>query len=94
MIQNILASFDNSNAGFSARKLTAFWLVVLLTYIEGRYTNSENLVEIAIIDVCGAFLCLGIITAEQIINLRSGNTITSKQEATITETKSEKGEDA
>ncbi len=72
MFKKLLASFDNENSGYSARKLTAFWLIVLLTFIEVKFTDKSNLIEIAIIDLTGGLLCLGIITAEQIIKFKNG----------------------
>ena len=67
---NISASFDTFSTGFSARKLVAAHLMLLLTLLDLNYCQQhpmpayESVISIHII---GAFLCLGIITLEQII---------------------------
>jgi hypothetical protein len=89
ILSYIGASFDTTKEGASARKLTAFWFVMLTTYIEIKHVDKESIVMISCIDVAAAFLCLSIISITDIINLRSGNTTVSKQEITIKDTKTE-----
>jgi hypothetical protein len=73
IINKILSSFDNSSEGFSARKLTAFSLMVCIAYVHYKYVNESTAIEALITDLCGVLIALGIVTAEQIINLKNGN---------------------
>lgn len=86
IIDKLLATFDTESKGFSARKVTAFWFVVLASYVHYQHLDKDNALEFLIVDVCAAFLCLSIITAQDIINLKSGNTTISKQEVIIKDT--------
>lgn len=86
IIGNILDSFTTAEGGFSARKLTAFWFAILASYVHYAHLDNDNAVEFLIVDVCAMFLCLSIITAQDIINLKTGNTTISKQEVTIKDT--------
>jgi hypothetical protein len=71
--KKLLSSFDNSPGGFSARKLSAFTAVMAVSVIiTHRYTTPENLRDILIVWLTFALLCLGIITAEQVIRFREG----------------------
>lgn len=90
LIKKILSTFDvETKGGFSARKVTAFWYVVLSTYVHYQHLHKENAVEFLCIDVLAAFLCLAIIKVDDIINLRAGTTTVTKQEITIKDTKTE-----
>ena len=71
-INNLIQSFDNDKHGFSGRKLTAFWFVMLTTCLEYKYTNVDNIVEIASINKLLVLLLLGVVTFEQIIKFKSG----------------------
>lgn len=73
LINWIAASFDTHSKGASARKLTAFSIMLCVGYCHIRFVDSSNVVEVLIIDLCGVLLCLGIVTAEQVIKLRNGN---------------------
>ena len=73
--EKIERSFDNSDLGYSARKLTAFTLVVMIVTLHVVYIqnfNIEYLAEVLIIDLCGVAFFLGLITVAQIIQLRGG----------------------
>lgn len=72
LFTNILNSFKNDKDGFSARKLTAFGLMGCIVYIHKYYVTSENATEMAIIDLCGVLIALGIVTAQNIIELKNG----------------------
>ena len=76
MIKNILASFDNHERGFSARKLSAFVLMCCIVYIHYKWVNHDNVAEVLIIDLCGVLLLLGLITFEQIIKFKNGTNTT------------------
>jgi len=73
IFSKILLSFENNKDGFSARKLTAFILVLNICYIHYKFVNSQNAVETIIVDLCGVLVSLGIITAQQVIELKNGN---------------------
>lgn len=74
MIKKLLSSFDNKQeSGFSARKLTAFWCVMLLTFLHYKYVNFENCIDAIMVDSALVLILLGIITAEQIIKFKNGN---------------------
>lgn len=72
LFNRLINSFDNENAGFSARKLTAFALVLCIYYIHYKYVNESIAIEALIIDLCGVLIALGIVTAEQVIKLKNG----------------------
>lgn len=71
-IDNLLGSFDNvKNSGFSARKLTAFTLMLCIAFIHFRFVDINNAIEALMIDLSGVLLCLGIVTAQNIIELKN-----------------------
>jgi len=72
LLNKFVKSFDNEPGGFSARKLTAFAIVMCILFIHYKYVNSQNAIEAIIVDLCGALIALGIITAEQIIKFKNG----------------------
>lgn len=69
----LLASFENSPGGFSARKLTAFAFAACAVYLQWKHANAENVPTLVLIDAATALLCLGIVTAAELIRLRGGN---------------------
>jgi multisubunit Na+/H+ antiporter MnhB subunit len=69
----ILASFDNSNDGASARKLTAFALMNCIAYLHIKHVDNNNSIYFHIVDLVGVGVLLGIITIEQIIKFKNGN---------------------
>ena len=73
MIKQLLGSFDNvPKQGFSARKLTAFALMLCIAFIHFRFVDKDNAIEALMIDLSGVLLCLGIITAQNVIELKNG----------------------
>ena len=74
MIRNLIKSFSNIEGGFSARKLTAFALMVCVAYIHYKFVNQENAIDALIIDLVGVGFFLGLITVAQIINFKNGKT--------------------
>ena len=72
IIKDIWASFNNHEKGASARKLTAFALIVMIVYIHYKQLSADNAIEFLIIDLCGVFLSLGLVTFAQIIELKNG----------------------
>jgi hypothetical protein len=72
--KSFISSFSTDKVGFSARKLSAFAAVLVSVII-----TMKKIPEIAMIDalyawLCFGLLCLGIVTIEQIINLKNTNT--------------------
>lgn len=65
-------SFDTKNEGLSGRKLSAFFGVVVGGFITYEYCTTEILMEILIVWLVFVSLCLGMVTAEQIIKLKNG----------------------
>lgn len=73
IIENLINSLNNTDSGFSARKLTAFSLMVLIAYVHYKYVDLSNAIEAILIDLGGVLLLLGIITFEQILKFKNGN---------------------
>jgi hypothetical protein len=71
IITNILASFSTNPGGFSGRKLSAFAGVVMAAY-NLRFADSTIAVEMTITWLTFSLLALGIVTAEQVIKLKTG----------------------
>jgi hypothetical protein len=66
-------SFNNKkDKGFSARKLTAFAFVNLAAWIHYQHINHDNAIEALMIDGAIVLICLGIITAGNIIEFKNG----------------------
>jgi hypothetical protein len=75
LIDKILNSFScNKEKDFSARKLTAFSIMTLIAYCHFRYVDSTVIVQVLVIDTIFVLLLLSIITFEQVIRLKNGNT--------------------
>lgn len=72
----LVASFDNSSDGFSARKLSAFTAVVVALVATFRFVDSSVIINVLIVWLTFALLCMGIITAEQVLKFykREDNT--------------------
>lgn len=73
IIENLINSLNNTDSGFSARKLTAFSLMILIAYVHYKYVDLSNAIEAILIDLGGVLLLLGIITFEQILKFKNGN---------------------
>ena len=72
LFKNIHDSFFNNDSGFSSRKLTAFSLMVCIAFIHYKYIDITNAIEALTIDLCGVLIALGIVTAQNIIELKNG----------------------
>ena len=70
---NLLASFHNDPGGFSGRKLSAFFAVMMAAY-NLRFASTEIAVEMTMTWLGFALLCLGIVTVQQIIDFKNGKT--------------------
>lgn len=72
LFKNIHDSFFNNDSGFSSRKLTAFSLMICIAFIHWEYIDQANAIEALTIDLCGVLIALGIVTAQNIIELKNG----------------------
>ena len=72
IIKNLINSLNNTDSGYSARKLTAFSLMILIAYVHYKYVDLSNAIEAILIDLGGVLLLLGIITFEQILKFKNG----------------------
>jgi hypothetical protein len=70
--ENLIKSFTTEKGGFAARKLTAFALMVCVAYIHFKYVDITIAVEVLIVDLAAVLLCLGLVTASNIIELKNG----------------------
>lgn len=72
LIRDLILTFYSGPGGFSARKLSAFLAVVMAVYTTARQTTETNLGEVLAVWLIFALVCLGIVTAEQLIKLKRG----------------------
>lgn len=72
----ILASFKNSKGNYSARKLSAFVAVATAIYITARLIPEAAQIDALYAWLIFAAVCMGIVTVEQIVNLRSNTSPT------------------
>jgi len=80
IVENLIKSFTTEKGGFAGRKLTAFALMICIAYIHLRFVDASNAVEIMIIDLAGVLLCLGLVTASNLIELKNGNKNENQQQ--------------
>lgn len=75
VLRKLESTFDTTTKGYSSRKLSAFWAIVimggLITY---RYVDVSNAIEMLTAWLVFGLLCLGIITVQNIINFKNGTT--------------------
>jgi hypothetical protein len=67
----ILDSFKNIKGNYSARKLSAFVAVATSIYITARLIPEAAQIDALYAWLIFAAVCMGIVTVEQIVNLRS-----------------------
>lgn len=67
LIGKIFASFDNTPDGFSARKLSAFTGVVVAIVATFMFVDEKVIISALGEWLIFAMMCLGIVTAEQIL---------------------------
>ena len=81
-INNMVRSLDNvQNNGYSARKLTALFSVLMAAYITKYKLPSEFQISGLYAWLLIALLCLGIVTIEQIIKFKNNNAGEPKSES-------------
>lgn len=71
-IIKIFASLDNHSLGYSGRKLTALFSILMGAYITYCKLPTETYLHALYAWQMLCVLCLGIVTAEQIIKLKNG----------------------
>ena len=84
-----ISSFNNNTQGMSARKLSAFFACAVGAVLSFKFGSQGTAVELTLIWVSFALLCMGIITVQQIIDFKSGRVSTTTTTETKTETKTE-----
>lgn len=74
-LKKLESTLDTNTKGYSARKLSAlFAIVVMGSVITWRYVDTSNAEGMLIIWLTFASFCLGMVTIQNIINLRNGTT--------------------
>jgi hypothetical protein len=71
LINKLFASLDNHTLGFSGRKLTALYSVIIAAWVTYKLP-SDVLISALYAWQILALLCLGIVTFEQIVKLKNG----------------------
>lgn len=71
IFKNIFASLDNHNLGYSGRKLTALFAILMGAYVTYTLPLEVRLHALYSWQIL-ALLCLGIVTVEQIIKFKNG----------------------
>jgi hypothetical protein len=92
LYRDILDSFHNRPGGFSARKLSAFYCLVIATIATFKFGSNNVSVELTLVWVLAAMYYLGIVTWKQIQEFRTGTTTTIEKKTeseSIKETKVE-----
>ena len=67
------ASLDNHSKGWSGRKLTSLFAVLMAAYITKFELPQEAQLHALYAWLLLVVMCLGIVTAEQIIKFKNGN---------------------
>jgi len=88
-ITKLTSSLDNHSLGYSGRKLSALAGVLTGIYITVRLLPVEEQIHALYVWLLFSLLCLGIITIQNVIELKNGSNKTVK-ETTTTETTVEK----
>lgn len=72
-ITKLFASLDNHSLGYSGRKLTALFCIIMGAYITMYKLPTEAYLHALYAWQVLCMLCLGIVTVEQIIKFKNGN---------------------
>lgn len=89
-INNILNSFKNNNLGNSARKSSAFWGVMVATFITVYKLPLNDQLQALYVWLLFSMICMGIVTIENVIQLKNGkSTSTTETTTTTSEQKNE-----
>lgn len=69
----LFESFTNTKDGSSARKLSAFFAIVIMAaFVTIHFTTPANAENMVIIWLVFASLCLSLVTVQQVIELKNG----------------------
>jgi len=83
--QKIVASLENNKLGFSARKLSAFIVIVMVVILHIKWFRSDEwqyIAEVLGFDYTFILVCLGLATWQQIKQKETPDTnTTNKQDA-------------
>ena len=71
IINDLINSFTTDKLGFSARKLSAFAAVIVAIYVTVKLIPIAAQIDALYAWLAFGLLCLGIVTVEQIINLKN-----------------------
>lgn len=82
ILKNLIDSFTTSKSGFSGRKLSAFASIIIAYVLSLKYCTEKEVVELVIVWLSFASICLGIVTIEQIIKLKNNERQTNSGEDT------------
>lgn len=72
LVTSFLGAFNNNPDGWSGRKLAAFGGSLIGAWVTFQFADKSNAVELVMTWLTFALLCLGIITLQQVIDLRAG----------------------
>lgn len=72
IIKGLLGTFTTKPDGWAARKVTAFYFSLLAGFIHYKFLSIGTAVEFLTIDCIVILLCLAIVTAEHVIELKHG----------------------
>jgi hypothetical protein len=72
LITKLFASLDTHSLGFSGRKLTALFSILMGAYITIFKLRPEDYFTALVTWVSVALLCLGIVTIQNIIEFKNG----------------------
>ena len=79
-IDNLVRSLDNTqNSGYSARKLTALFAILMGAYITKYHLPQADQLHALYAWLIIGLLCLGIVTVEQIIKFKTGQGTTNAE---------------
>ena len=78
-IKKLIASLDNKTDGFSGRKLSALAAIITGIYITVLELPKDDQLHALYAWLAFALLCLGIITAQQVLEFKDGK----KQNPTV-----------
>ena len=70
--KNLINTLFNDKEGFSMRKCIALIMVKVTIIMEFAYTSSDNIQSISIINFAFAGLLIGVVTMQNIIELKNG----------------------
>ena len=72
IFKDLYNSFNTEQAGFSARKLSAFVAIVTAAIITHKHTTPGNLDSLVITWLLFALLALGLVTFAQLVQFKTG----------------------